>query len=298
MDIVWLRDDFRLDDQPALAAAADGTALVVYVHDRRPENGRPPGGAAKWRLAQSLTAMARSLAARGGRLDVVEGEADRVILDLAAAAGARRVLWTRRYEAASVALDAAVKAALKARGVEALSFNGRLMREPWDAGEGRRQAGRRVFRLLAPASRARPLPAPLAAPTRLAAAPWPADGPGSDDHRGAAADPDEPDWSGELSLGEAPGEDGAHGRARRFVADALPAYADQRDRLAPDATSRLSAALRFGELSSRRAAATVEAAAEATRVSPARRTNSSRNSAGAISPTPCCSPIPISPRVR
>ena len=52
LDIVWLRDDFRLDDQPALAAAADRPALVLYVHDERPENGRPPGGSAKWRLAQ------------------------------------------------------------------------------------------------------------------------------------------------------------------------------------------------------------------------------------------------------
>jgi deoxyribodipyrimidine photo-lyase len=50
-DIVWLRDDFRLDDQPAILAAADRPALHVYVHDDAPRNGRPLGGAAKWRLA-------------------------------------------------------------------------------------------------------------------------------------------------------------------------------------------------------------------------------------------------------
>ncbi len=53
-----------------------------------------------------------------------------------------------------MALDARVKAALKARGVEALSFNGRLMREPWEVGQARRSPGRHLFRLLAPASRA------------------------------------------------------------------------------------------------------------------------------------------------
>ena len=82
-DIVWLRDDFRLDDQPALAAASDGPALCVYVHDQRPQNGRPLGGAAKWRLAQSLASLERDLAGLGGRLDVVAGDASRTILALA-----------------------------------------------------------------------------------------------------------------------------------------------------------------------------------------------------------------------
>ncbi len=60
-DVVWLRDDFRLDDQPAVAAAAERPALFVYVHDDRAQNGRPLGGAAKWRLARSLKAMERLL---------------------------------------------------------------------------------------------------------------------------------------------------------------------------------------------------------------------------------------------
>ena len=79
-DIVWLRDDFRLDDQPAILGAADRPALHVYVHDDSPRNGRPLGGAAKWRLARSLKAMEERLAARGGRLDVMRGEADKVAL--------------------------------------------------------------------------------------------------------------------------------------------------------------------------------------------------------------------------
>ena len=90
-DIVWLRDDFRLDDQPAIDAAASRPALYVYVHDDSARNGRPLGGAAKWRLAQSLKAFAERLAARGARLDIVSGEADRIILALARAAEARRV---------------------------------------------------------------------------------------------------------------------------------------------------------------------------------------------------------------
>src|SRR5271165_4556115 len=127
MDIVWLRDDFRLDDQPAVAAASDRPALFVYVHDQSPTNGRPLGGAARWRLARALGAMEGRLAASGARLDILEGEAERTLLALAAAAGAERVFWTRRLEGAAIALDGRVKAALKARGVAASSFNGRLL---------------------------------------------------------------------------------------------------------------------------------------------------------------------------
>jgi len=263
MDIVWLRDDFRLDDQPALAAARGGPALFVYVHDPRPQNGRPPGGAAKWRLAQSLASLERRLAERGARLDVVEGEADRVTLDLAAAANASRVLWTRRYEGACIALDASVQAALKARGVEAVSLNGRLMREPWELAKadgkppGTFSSFWRRHRGLGP------LPSPVPAPSPLASAPWPAEAPPRTTIAALRLTPTAPDWAGELSLGEIPGEEGARAALARFVADALPDYADARDRLAGETTSRLSASLRFGELSPRRAAATVEAAAAA-----------------------------------
>ena len=262
-DLVWLRDDFRLDDQPAVAAAGDRPALFVYVHDERPQNGRPPGGAAKWRLAQSLASFRRRLAERGGRLDIVTGEADRTLLALAAAAGAERVLWSRRYEAAAMLLDSGVKSALKARGVEAVSANGRLMREPWDVARadgspsGTFSAFWRRHRGLGP------LPAPLPAPARLTAMPWPADAPQRTTIESLGLTPSAPDWSGELAEGETPGEDGAHDALSRFLAGALRDYADARDRLAGSTTSRLSAALRFGELSPRRAAASVEAAAAA-----------------------------------
>ena len=262
-DIVWLRDDFRLDDQPAILAAADRPALHVYVHDDSPRNGRSLGGAAKWRLAQSLKAMGERLAARGARLDIVRGEADKVILALAAATKAGRALWTRRYEGASIALDAAVKAQLRERGVEASSFNGRLMREPWEvakpdgAPSGSFSAFWRRHRALPP------LPAPSRAPERLTPMPWPEDAPERVAIEALKLTPTKPDWSGELALGETPGETGALAALETFTGGALKAYADERDLLALSPASRLSANLRFGEISPRRIAHSVEMAAAA-----------------------------------
>ena len=121
----------------------------------RAAGARPLGGAAKWRLAQSLAAMEAALSARGARLDIIKGDAEEAILALAAAANASRVLWSRRYEGGATALDARVKAALRQRGVEATSFNGRLMREPWELSKPDGAPVARLYRLLAPPSRAR-----------------------------------------------------------------------------------------------------------------------------------------------
>ena len=262
-DIVWLRDDFRLDDQPAILAVAGRPALLVYVHDNSPLNGRPLGGAAKWRLAQSLKAMQERLAALGGRLDIIRGEADKMILALAAAANASRVLWTRRYEGAAIALNSAVKTRLRERGVEVLSFNARLMREPWEVAKPGGAPPATFSAFWRRHCSLPPLPAPSPAPDRLTPAPWPRDAPERVAIEALRLTPTKPDWSGELALGETLGEAGALSALAQFIGRPLAGYADARDLTTPQTTSRLSAHLRFGEISTRRIAAAVEGAAAA-----------------------------------
>jgi deoxyribodipyrimidine photo-lyase len=262
-DIVLLRDDFRLDDQPSIHAAAGRPALFVTIHDEFGGGARPLGGAAKWRLAESLNAMQAALSDRGARLDIVEGDAEKTILAIAAAANASRVVWTRRYEGGAKALDARVEKALKARGVQALTFNGRLMREPAELAKpdgtpvGIFKAFLRRHRALGP------LPAPTPAPKRLTAAPWPHGAPARVSVGALKLRPTKPDWSGELSIGESPGDTGALVALKTFAAEALKDYAHERDILAPGAASRLSANLRLGEISPRRVANAVENAAAA-----------------------------------
>jgi deoxyribodipyrimidine photo-lyase len=177
VDIVWLRDDFRIDDQPAIHAAAKQPTLFVYIHDGSGGGARPLGGAAKWRLAEALSALESELSRRGARLDIIKGNTEETILALAAAARAARVLWSRRYEGGAKALDARLEKALKARGVEARTFNGRLMREPAELAklDGTPVGIFKAF--LRPHRAIGALPAPTPAPKRLASTPWPHEAP-------------------------------------------------------------------------------------------------------------------------
>jgi deoxyribodipyrimidine photo-lyase len=255
--LVWLRDDLRLDDQPAIAAAAGEPALYVYLHDEAAS--RPRGGASRWWLDKSLAAFAESLEKIGGRLDIVAGAASDVVPALARHADA--VFWTRRY-GAGVETDKRIKAECQRLGVRAESFNGQLLREPWEV---MTEAGA-PFKVFTPFWRRSrelgPFAAPQPAPKRLNAAPWPKDAP----PRLALADlklhPSKPDWSAGLAQSWRPGEAGARARLRRFLDHALADYAEARDRLDLEATSRLSPHLSFGEISPRRVAAAAEAAAE------------------------------------
>lgn len=258
--IVWLRDDLRLDDQPAIRAAAERPALYVYILDETTPGPRPLGGASRWWLAHSLGEFGKSLAARGARLDIVRGPAEPTMLAIAKACGADEVYWTRRYGGGEIELDKRIKAELRASGINARSFNGALLREPWeivnDAGA--------PFKVFTPFWRRHrslgAFPAPVAAPERLIDAPWPADAPPRSSVETLGLTPTKPDWSAGLASTWTPGEAGARKRLSRFIDEQLADYSDKRDRPDHEQTSRLSPHLRFGEISARRIAAEIEGA--------------------------------------
>ena len=246
--IVWLRDDLRIADNPALAAAAQSGApvVVVYVLDDESPGVRPLGGASRWWLHHSLAALGESIAAIGGRLVLRRGEAPAEIVALVAETDAQAVYWNRRYSAARD-LDADLKHTLRERGLTADSFQANLLFEPWTVttAEGNPY---RVFTPFWRACLSRPAPRePLAAPERLVSP-----GVGASVEGDSLADwgllPTAPDWSGGLAARWEPGEASAHRALEAFATGALADY-DRRDFPALDSTSHLSPHLRFGEVS-------------------------------------------------
>jgi len=73
--LVWFRHDLRLDDNPALAAAAARGAAVVPLFIWAPEEERPwpPGSASRWWLHHSLEKLSAALAKAGSPLVIRTG---------------------------------------------------------------------------------------------------------------------------------------------------------------------------------------------------------------------------------
>ncbi|MFD1192104.1 cryptochrome/photolyase family protein [Phenylobacterium conjunctum] len=244
--ILWFRRDLRLADNPALQAALRSAApiLPLYVLDETPDL-RAPGAASLWWLDKSLAALAADLEARGSRLILRRGPAERVVADLERETGACGVCWNAMFDPGVPARDARLAEALAAEAVEARRFNGGHLLSP---DKVRTKTGGQ-FSVFTPYWRAaRPLvnpgePAP--APAALSA---PADWPGSDRLANWGLHPTRPDWSKGFK-DWTPGEAGAAARLDAFVHGALKAYAGDRDRPDREGISRLSPHLHFGEIS-------------------------------------------------
>ncbi|MGE3250300.1 MAG: deoxyribodipyrimidine photo-lyase [Hyphomonadaceae bacterium] len=260
--LVWLRQDLRLADNPALATAAKTGARVafVYVLDDKTPGRWKLGAASRWWLHRSLEALSAALAKRGARLILRRGDAAKVIPALAKEIGAAHVFWSRCYEPYAIARDTAIKAALLKAGVAVESVNAALFVEPWEMRTG---AGEpyKVFTPFWRAVRAQgALRAPIPPPKQFNAFAGSAT---SDDLASWKLLPTKPNWASEFEKAWKPGEAGAHAALDHFLDGALSAYPKARDRADIDGTSRLSPHLHWGELSPAQAAASATAYAEA-----------------------------------
>ncbi|MDQ0825086.1 deoxyribodipyrimidine photo-lyase [Arthrobacter sp. B2I5] len=249
--LVWLRDDLRLDDNPALtAAAALGLPLtVVYVLDEESAGIRPLGGATRWWLHHSLQALSSALEARGSRLVLRRGPAGQVIKEVAAQTGAAHLFWNRRYGQPERNIDAALKAWAGESGLEASSFQANLLFEPWTVRTG--SGG--PYKVFTPFWRAclagQEVRDPLEPPAVIPGPPQPGRLQAGDDLDNWRLLPSSPDWSGGLAATWTPGEEGAHHRLDDFLDGPAGEYGTGRNLPGTEGTSRLSPHLRFGEIS-------------------------------------------------
>ncbi len=244
--IVWFREDLRLADNPALAAAVSSGAPIVclYIREAGLDGAREMGGASRWWLDKSLQALSARLEAIGGHLTLRTGQPAEILQRLVHETGANTVLWNRRYDEPGKRVDASIKAGLKEQGIIAESFNARLLMEPWQLKTG--SGG--YYRVFTPfwktLQAAYVPPAGLAPPNEIKGVPAV-----SEELGRWKLHPTCPDWSQGLSEAWSPGEAGAQARFEAFLDGPINTYADDRNR--PDldnSSSRLSPHLRFGEI--------------------------------------------------
>lgn len=244
--LIWFRDDLRLADNPALeAAAAHGPVTALYLLDERSPGVRPLGGATRWWLHESLTALEADLAARGIPLILRRGAATEAVPALVRELGSTGVFWNRRVSGPEREIDSAVKTELQEAGLAVESFTANLLHDPWrvQTGSGGPYG---VFTPFWKAFLAGPIPRqPVPVPADLRGGPSAT----SDSLAAWQLQPTTPDWSGGLRASWTPGEAGALARLEHFLEHGLPGYAEGRDYADRDVTSRLSPHLRFGEVS-------------------------------------------------
>ncbi len=243
--ILWFRNDLRLSDHAALAAALQSgrPVLPVFVLDDESPGRWATTGAARWWLHHSLAALRDDLAARGATLVLRRGAALDIIPRLVAETGAAAVFTGGSAEPWARALDVTLAERLGAVRLHRLRTT--MLFNPETLGN-KAGAPFSVYTPFANACLGTGGPRPLQpAPTHIPCPPIPP----CDRLEEWGLLPSGPDWAGGLRATWVPGEAGARARLRAFLDQRLPRYAIGRDHPDADATSMLSPHLRFGEIS-------------------------------------------------
>ncbi len=241
--IIWFRQDLRLADQAALAAAAKiGPVIPVYVLDDAAPGHWHMGAASRWWLHHSLKSLDASLQKIGARLLLLKGDSVRALSDLAAQTGADTIHalehfepWARRQQSAL-----SKTGLLKLHGSVALA----------DPASVRSLSGT-AFKVFTPFWRTlqnqMPPAMPMPGPKKITMA---QNAPTGDSLESWKLLPTRPNWAAEFTKEWQPGESGAQARLKLF-APLARGYGEGRNFCAQDLTSKLSAPLHFGEISVR-----------------------------------------------
>lgn len=246
--IVWFRQDLRLADNPALTAAAQvGSVLPIYILDDINSAEWAMGGASRWWLHHSLSALNESL---GGRLVVMRGDPLTILPELAWTTNAQAVFWNRCYEPWRIARDTRIKERLQADGIAVHSHNSSLLWEPWQV----LKSDQTPYQMFTPYYRKGCLQAtaprvPLPIPPQLSLL----EPPGAYAVGQSAIDalnllPKIP-WDHVMTVTWKIGETAAQQRLHDFLEEGLQGYREGRNIPQRPNVSRLSPHLHFGEVS-------------------------------------------------
>lgn len=259
--LVLFRDDLRVHDHQALHAAVNaaqetgGRVYVAYVLDEESEGVRPLGGAVKWWLHHSLTAHRKNLRELNIELLILRGATLETVPALAENIGATRLHFSRRYALPERTVDAALKDWAGQKGIEAHSYTGFLLHEPWAV----KPASSDYYKVFTPfwkAISAQDFREPYLAPQPMdaenlaaSAQPQTAEIPGLTSIDALDLLPTRPNWATGFEERWVPGEESALATCKNFVQGTVENYDEARDYPAERATSNLSPHLRFGEIS-------------------------------------------------
>ncbi len=240
--ILWFRLDLRLEDNPALNhAVKEGRPIIpLYIKDKK------IGGAASWWLHYSLLVLNEQLKSLNLSLVVRDGNCLKVLQQLIVESRADSVYWNRCYEPASIKRDGEIKAELKSQNIDALSFKGNLLFEPWDI-QNKQGKPFQVFTPFWKNCLRNEIPKPVTTINQPIFS-YDVKNKGSIDDLKLLPIID---WDKGFKTVWQPGLTHAKELLKRFIQKDILNYESERDRPDIDSVSHLSASLHFGEISPR-----------------------------------------------
>jgi deoxyribodipyrimidine photo-lyase len=123
--IIWFRNDLRVSDNAVINYCIENKrkVLPIYIYDPFTSL----GSASKWWLKQSLISLDKSLK---GSLALFEGEPNKVLLDLVDNHGIKEILWNARYLKDDINQDNDIKNIVKNHDVNCITFHSCLLKNP------------------------------------------------------------------------------------------------------------------------------------------------------------------------
>jgi deoxyribodipyrimidine photo-lyase len=243
--IVWLRRDLRLADQPALHAAAQaGPVIPVFVLDDERAGDHAYGGAARLWLHHSLESLSRSLGSRHSRIVLRRGDAPQILAAIAAQTGAACIHAIRHYEPWWKEAEDELRDALGEDAALKL-YDGNYLLPPGAVTTGSGDP----YKIYTPFSKSvlerMPPRDTLGEPDTISS---PENWPESDELNDWDLLPTEPDWTGGIRDFWHIGESAAKERLAQW-SESVAEYHEARNLPSTDGSSRLSPHLHWGEIS-------------------------------------------------
>ena len=130
INILWFRKDLRLMDNPALVEANLNAEIIpIFILDDTNSEENKMGAASRVWLYNSLKSLNISLQKK---INFYSGDPVKIISELINNYNINGVYWNRCDEPWEIRRDKKIKDLLKIKKVKAKSFNGSLIREPWE----------------------------------------------------------------------------------------------------------------------------------------------------------------------
>jgi deoxyribodipyrimidine photo-lyase len=248
--LIWFRQDLRLADNSALAAAIErGVPIVpVFIFAPQEEGLWQPGGATRWWMHHALADLEAQLVARGLRLIIRDARnlsTLEVLHRLAKAANADAVFWNRRHEPAAVERDAKVRRDLEANGIATEIHESSVLFAP----EMIANKSGKPFQVFTPMwKHIQTLDMPKPVRVKMAAAKAPTKWPDSDQLESLGLLP-RAGWDvGFRNFWGAATRKRALTQLRKFIRADAQSYPELRDSPSDDGTTRLSPYLHCGQI--------------------------------------------------